>query len=130
MGLRINLLRSARGWLYSMKWPVEPAPCGWLPVNNYNGFRSPSTKSFVLCRSLAYTDRSHFKDQRSIGWNRPLTLSAICQRRRDNNNTCAALFDAHQSLIKAFNHLSLTKRDAQRLSLAIIGAIKLRARFL
>src|SRR5258708_19470438 len=55
---------------------------------------------------------------------------AVCQRRWDDQDTCAALLQTNQTLLKSFDYLPLAKRYCDRLSPMIPRTIKFLARLL
>src|SRR5260370_32630358 len=55
---------------------------------------------------------------------------AVCQRRWDDEDTCAALLQTNQTLLKSFDYLPLAKRYCDRLSPMIPRTIKFLASLL
>src|SRR5260370_22684787 len=55
---------------------------------------------------------------------------AVCQRRWDDQDTCAALLQTNQTFVKSLYYLPLAKRYCDRLSLIIPRTIKFLARLL
>src|SRR5260370_3613992 len=55
---------------------------------------------------------------------------AVCQRRWDDQDTCAALLQTNQTFLKSFDYLPLAKRYCDRLSPMIPRTIKFLASLL
>src|SRR5258708_18038491 len=74
---------------------------------------------------------SHLEDQGCVGRNLcRMARHAVCQRRWDDQDTCAALLQTNQTFLKSFDYLPLANRYCDRLSLIIPRTIKFFARLL